>query len=273
MDRLIADVRQEYADLDAFLQGVTPDQWDRRTLFYGWTIADEVMHLHQVDEFGRVALTDPASFPTLVADVRAGQAQGIELSQRMRADWGHLPPRDLLDLWRAGWTSLCDLFAASDPQARMPWFGPEMSVASFAAARQMEVWAHGQDIYDLLRVRRTNGDRIRAICDLGVRTHGWSFRNRGLEKPPAPQVRLAAPSRAEWIWNAGASESIAGPAEDFALVVTQRRHVDDTALLVRGEGARAWMEIAQCFAGAPATGPAKGVRVGNPPPEGEGDRP
>jgi len=273
MERLIADVRQEYADLDALLQGLAPERWEERTAFYDWTVADEVMHLHQVDMFGRVAMTDPPGFAALVADVRAGQARGIALSGRMRADWGHLAPGALLDLWRTGWTELCDLFAGSDAERRMPWFGPEMSVASFAAARQMEVWAHGQDVYDLLRVRRVNGERIRAICDLGVRTQGWSFRNRGLEKPAAPEVRLTAPSGAEWLWNAGAAESVTGPAEDFALVVTQRRHVDDTALAVRGAGARAWMEIAQCFAGAPATGPAKGVRVGNPPPEGEGDRP
>ena len=260
MERIVGEARDEYAALDGFLRGIAPAEWSRHTAFFDWTVADEVMHLHQVDEFGRISLTDPAAFPGLVADVRAGQAKGIELSRRMRDAWGHLAPAALLDMWRAGWTSLCDLFAASDADARMSWFGPEMSVASFAAARQMEVWAHGQDIYDLFRVRRANGDRIRNICDLGVRTQGWSFRNRGLEKPVAPEVRLIGPSGAEWIWNAGAAESIAGPAEDFALIVTQRRHVDDTALRVRGADARAWMEIAQCFAGAPATGPAAGLR-------------
>lgn len=261
MDRLIADVRQEYADLDAFLRTLPPERWQARTAFYDWTVADEVMHLHQVDAFGEVALTDPEGFAALVAEVRAGQARGIALSRRMRDAWGHLAPDALLALWRAGWTRLCDLFAGSEAERRMPWFGPEMSVASFAAARQMEVWAHGQDVYDLMRVRRANHDRIRAICDLGVRTQGWSFRNRGLEKPPAPEVRLTAPSGAQWLWNAGAADSIAGPAEDFALVVTQRRHVDDTALAVHGADARAWMEIAQCFAGPPATGPAPGVRA------------
>jgi uncharacterized protein (TIGR03084 family) len=144
---------------------------------------------------------------------------------------------------------------------RMPWFGPPMSVASFAAARQMEVWAHGQDIYDLMGVRRTNDDRIHSICELGVRTHGWSFRNRGLEKPAPPAVRLIAPSGAEWLWNPGGADEIQGPAEAFALVVTQRRHVEDTDLAVRGRDARRWMEIAQCFAGTPATGPAPGARA------------
>ena len=74
----------------------------------------------------------------MVAEVRAGQAQGIELSQRMREDFGNLAPRELLETWSAGWRGLCELFAASDPEARMPWFGPDMSVVSFVAARQME---------------------------------------------------------------------------------------------------------------------------------------
>ena len=94
-----------------------------------------------------------------------------------------------------------------------------------------------------------------------MRTFGWSFRNRGLDKPVPPEVRLTAPSGALWVWNEGAADRVQGQAEDFALVVTQRRHVDDTRLEVKGAAARHWLEIAQCFAGAPADGPAPGARV------------
>ena len=55
---------------------------------------------------------------------------------------------------------------------------------------------------------------------------------------------------------ADAEARIAGPAEDFCLVVTQRRHVDDTALEITGATAREWMEIAQAFAGGATDGPA-----------------
>ena len=51
-----------------------------------------------------------------------------------------------------------------------------------------------------------------------------------------------------------------GTAQDFCLVVTQRRHVQDTGLQLRGEVARQWMALAQCFAGPPADGPAPGER-------------
>jgi len=53
-----------------------------------------------------------------------------------------------------------------------------------------------------------------------------------------------------------AEQSIVGPALDFCLVTTQRRHVDDTELVVTGVAARDWMEKAQLFAGPPSTGPS-----------------
>ena len=260
MDPTIADFRAECLALSAFLSSLPTGDWSRSTVFYDWTVADEVMHLTLIDDFGLVALKTPEAFPDLVAEVRAGQAKGIELSHRMRERYGTLAPEALSAAWTAGWERLIKAFLQREAKDRIPWFGPDMSVAAFATARQMEVWAHGQDLFDLFRVRRANTDRIRAVCDLGVKTQGWSFRNRGLERPPAPQVRLEGPSGAVWTWSEGAPERISGSAEDFALVVTQRRHVLDTGLVVEGAAARAWMDIAQCFAGPPATGPAPGVR-------------
>lgn len=260
MEMLTGALRAEYEALAAFLGGLQEEAWGRHTPFFDWTVADGVMHLHQVDPFGLVAMRDAGAFAGLVRDVRAAQARGVELSAQMRGSFGHLRSPEQLAAWRTTFEEVCARFGAADASARMPWFGPEMGVASFAAARQMEVWAHGQDIYDLFGVRRANNDTIRNICDLGVRTQGWSFRNRELDRPAPPRVSLVAPSGTSWEWASDAAENIVGPAEDFALVVTQRRHVDDTALVVEGAGARRWMEIAQCFAGAAATGPAPGTR-------------
>lgn len=254
--------RSECVALDRFLSALKPEDWHRRTAFFDWSVADEVMHLHLIDLFGWQSMTDPAGFESTVKAVRAAQAQGIELSAQMRQRFGHLEREDMLRAWRTTWTQLCDRFAADDPKRRIPWFGPSMSVRSFATARQMEVWAHGQDIFDLFAVRRKNSDFIRNVCDLGVRTFGWSFQNRGEEPPaPPPKVLLTGPSGAVWHWNREGTERIEGSAEDFALVVTQRRHVADTGLVVEGSAATRWMAIAQCFAGPPETGPARGARV------------
>jgi hypothetical protein len=48
---------------------------------------------------------------------------------------------------------------------------------------------------------------------------------------------------------------VRGSALDFCLLVTKRRHRADTDLAASGPGADAWLDIAQCFAGAPTDGP------------------
>jgi len=48
-------------------------------------------------------------------------------------------------------------------------------------------------------------------------------------------------------------DRVEGSALDFCLVVTQRRHLDDTKLDVTGDHAREWLQIAQAFAGEPTT--------------------
>lgn len=69
------------------------------------------------------------------------------------------------------------------------------------------------------------------------------------------RVELAAPDGATWTWGPeGAADTVRGPALDFSLVVTRRRHLLDTDLQVTGEVAAEWMSLAQAFAGPPGPG-------------------
>ena len=143
-------------------------------------------------------------------------------------------------------------------ETRVEWYGPSMGSKSFLTARLMEVWAHGQDICDTVGATRTPTDRLRHIAQLGVITRGWSYIVRG-ELAPEGEVRveLTAPSGDQWAWGPeDAPAGVTGPAEDFCLVVTQRRHVDDTDLTVTGETAHDWMTKAQAFAGGATAGPS-----------------
>ena len=144
----------------------------------------------------------------------------------------------------------------------MKWVGPDMGIRMFTTARQMETWANGQDIYDLLRRARVHTDRIKNIGVIGVRTFGWTFANRHKALPgPVPHVRLTAPSGAIWEWNESNDESrIEGSAVEFCRVVTQGRNIADGHLVVSGEVAKQWMAIAQCFAGPPKDPPLPGER-------------
>ncbi|NKB99815.1 MAG: maleylpyruvate isomerase family mycothiol-dependent enzyme [Pseudomonadales bacterium] len=142
-----------------------------------------------------------------------------------------------------------------------------MKARMLATARQMETWAHGWEIYDLMGVARTHSDRLRNIAEIGVRTFGWAFKNRDLEVPEdIPYVELTSPSGAKWQWHDPSSvHTVSGDVVDFCQVVTQVRNVADTQLRVTGDNAIAWMRIAQCFAGPPEDPPPQGSRVRSQP--------
>jgi uncharacterized protein (TIGR03084 family) len=120
----------------------------------------------------------------------------------------------------------------------------------------METWAHGQDIVDGLGLTRPVTDRIEHVCHIGVRAFPNSYRANGRDVPDTPvRVELSGPSGQAWAWGEeDAGDMVRGPAFDFALVVTQRRHPADTKLDITGPVATEWMSIAQAFAGPPGEG-------------------
>ncbi len=140
-----------------------------------------------------------------------------------------------------------------------------MGAMSFLTARLMETWAHGTDVADALGLHLTPSDRLRHIAQLGFITRKWSYQIRGEEVPDGRvRVSLSGPSGTQWTWGEeNADDEVRGDVEDFCLVVTQRRHLDDTDLEV-GELARHWLVRAQAFAGAPSEGPSAKGRHGTP---------
>ncbi len=74
---------------------------------------------------------------------------------------------------------------------------------------------------------------------------------------PDTQVRveLTGPSGDIWSWGPEeAKDMVKGLAEDFCLVVVQRRHMADTDLIINGKTAQQWMSMAQAYAGPPTEG-------------------
>jgi uncharacterized protein (TIGR03084 family) len=135
-----------------------------------------------------------------------------------------------------------------------------MSVASSITARIMETWAHGQDVADALGALRAPTDRLRHVAFIGARTLANSYQARGLPVPEVPvRVELGAPSGEAWIFGPDdAADVVRGPALDFCLAVTQRRHIDDLDIEAEGPVATEWLSIAQAFAGPPGSGRAPG---------------
>jgi uncharacterized protein (TIGR03084 family) len=258
-----ADLLAEQQALDDIVAALPDESWARPTPSPRWTVADQIGHLTYFDHTAALAITDPPAFtrsieelaPAIQGDEEAGDA--VTLGR-----YRELTPAELLAAWRGNRQELADASATLADDARVVWYGPSMGAKSFLTARLMECWAHGQDVVDAVGAERPPTDRLRHIAQLGVITRGWSYVNRGLEPPEVDvRVELAAPSGDTWCFGPDdAPESVTGPAVDFCLVVTQRRHVDDTALVVTGEHARDWMLRAQTFAGAATDGPGPAGR-------------
>lgn len=258
----IDDFRAEVAELSAILGPLDAAGLDTVTQFKGYTVADLLRHLHQGDHMALASVKGPEAFAAQLAERRKRREGGISPRDDARLQFGHLAGEALHTVWRTTAERLCDSLQALDPEARLKWADPDMGVRMFTTARQMEVWAHGCDVYDVLGLERTPTDRLENIAVIGVRTFGWTFVNRGLTVPSAPpHVRLTAPSGKIWQWHEGStSGSIVGSALEFCQVVTQVRNVADTTLSVTGEAAENWMAIAQCFAGPPDDPPPPGTR-------------
>jgi len=260
------DFSEESDALAAILSDADDETLAKVTLFKGWTIEDVIGHLHMWNVAAGLTLESREKFQEFFASVAnhlmAGkshpEAQRIWLDETQNGLHG----RPLFEAWRGYYPKLAKAYGAADPDARVAWAGPDMTTRSKMIARQMETWAHGQEIFDVLGLVREENDRIRNICHLGVTTFSWTFKNRGAEVPlPKPYVRLTAPSGAVWEWNDPQDDNaVIGDAAHFAQIVTQTRNIADTSLETIGDNASRWMEIAQCFAGAPETPPAKGAR-------------
>ena len=259
------DFRAECESIEEIIRDLDDADFDTVTLFKSWTIYDIMAHLHLWNMAAQWTLNDPPKFAALMGEV-IQVFQGGNTHQDLQRGWCEANGLDtgtkLRAAWVDGFIETTEKYAVADPERRVKWGGPDMSVRSCIIARQMEHWAHAQAIFDVLGLERENADRLKNVAHIGVTTYSWSFKVKGLEPIlPKPYVRLTAPSGALWEWNEPQDDNkVEGSAAEFSQVVTQCRNIGDTSLKTIGEAATKWMEIAQCFAGGPETPPEKGVR-------------
>jgi uncharacterized protein (TIGR03084 family) len=253
------DFRDESAALADLLAPLSEEEFEKPTLFKGWTINDILRHLYIWNIGVGQSMNGDSHFAAFLAGLLEGH-NGRSFRGREFDFLEGMAGRELFDQWAWDFDIVAGRFASIDPKERLKWVGPDMSALSSCTARLMETWAHAQAIYDLLGVERIDADRIGNIVRLGVNTYGWTFRNRKEEPPgPMPRLRLTAPSGAIWEYGEG-DDLITGNATEFCQVVTQCRNIADTSLQVTGPIATRWMAIAQCFAGPANDPPPPGAR-------------
>lgn len=253
---VLGDLREEGEELDRIVAPLEPERWADPTPAPGWTVAHQIAHLAWTDERALLSATDPAAFAADAAQALTSPetfvddgAEAIVAEHRQR-------PAEILGRWRAGRAALHRALAEQPPGARLPWYGPPMSVASVATGRLMETWAHGQDVADALGVRREPTARLRHVVRIGVRARDYAFGARGVAAPDEEfRIELTAPDGSLWTYGPeDAAQRVTGPALDFCLLATQRAHRSDLALRAEGADAGLWLDIAQAFAGPPGEG-------------------
>lgn len=250
---LVADLQAESASLDALVADLPAARWQQLTPAPGWTVAHQIAHLWWTDRVALLAATDETAF----GDVLAVAAQNpLGFVDAGAEELAATAPTQLLASWRADRAQLHDALLDVAGGRKLPWFGPQMSVASMATARLMETWAHGLDVADALGVHRAPTARLRSIAHIGVRTRDFAFSVHGLPAPAEEfAVRLRAPDGDEWSWGpADAAQRVTGSAEDFCMLVTQRRAPAELDVTAEGPDAARWLTIAQAFAGPPGAG-------------------
>lgn len=255
MEQICADLAAEHDALDAVVANITEEQWNAATPAEGWDVKDTIVHLIQADIAARIAVVEPERFVEIKDGILQSGFEEVFGSKAGKSG------AEILTWWRDERSTMLEAFASRGPKDRIPWFGPDMSTLSFATARLMETWSHGQDVADTVGTAWPSTDRLRHVAHIGVSTRGWSYVNRGMTPPEGPvRIELDAPSGDSWSWGPeDADDRLTGSAEEFCLVVTQRRRPEQTSLKADGPLAEEWIGIAQAFAGPPTITPADRV--------------
>lgn len=250
---LIAELEAESDELDALVAALPAAGWARSTPAPGWTIAHQIAHLLWTDGASLLSVTDEPAFAEVLGAASANPLRFVDEGAEAIAA---MEPAALLADWRTTRTRLHAALRTVADGRKLVWFGPPMSAASMATARLMETWAHGLDVADTLGVRRPPTSRLRSIAHLGVRTRDFAFTVHGLTPPPDLfHVELRGPAGELWSWGPDdAAQRVTGSAEDFCMLVTQRRPRAKLDVAAEGADAARWLEIGQAFAGPAGSG-------------------
>lgn len=244
------DLAAEGEVVDQIVSGLEPEQWDLPTPAPGWTIKHQVAHLSSIVSIAKLTVTAPKVFEQLAAGAAADFDGAVNalLTPYLAAS-----PADLLARWRTERAEANEALSTVPPSQLVPWVARQIPAGMLAAAGLMELFAHGQDIADTVGVRRDYDDKIRHLAGFGARNWNFGYLARGATAPDVEfRFELTAPSGDLWEFGpVDAKERVEGPALDFCMLVTRRRHRDDLALRATGDEADRWMDIAQAYRGSP----------------------
>ncbi|MDH2428410.1 TIGR03084 family metal-binding protein [Sphaerisporangium sp. TRM90804] len=257
LDDVLRDLTAEGDELDRLVSSLDPEQWRLPTPAPGWTIHDQIAHLSFIFRLAGAAASDPEKFKALATGAEEDFEGAVNAALGSYADDS---PEVLLGRWRAERAAVVQALAAVPAGQVVPWLVNPLPPIILACAGIMEQFAHGQDIADAVGAELERTDRLAHLVVFAVLTRDFGYLARDLT-PPATEFRFELTSPSGELWAFGPEDSeqrISGPAVDFCLLATRRRHRDDLALTATGDEADHWMDIAQCYRGPAGAGRAPG---------------
>jgi enediyne biosynthesis protein E11 len=257
LENVFSDLAAEGDELDRLVAGLEPAQWALPTPAPGWTVANQIAHLAFIFKIAGAAAGDPERFAALVAGAEHDFDGAVNAAL---ADYADDPPDVLLERWRAERTACVKALADVPPGEIVPWLVNPLPPTILACAGIMETFAHGQDIADAVGGTLERTDRLSHLVGFAILTRDFGYAARGLT-PPATEFRyeITAPSGELWEFGpADGTQRISGPAADFCLLVTRRRHRADLAVKAVGDEADHYLDIAQAYRGPAGAGRAPG---------------
>jgi uncharacterized protein (TIGR03084 family) len=257
MQDVYTDLGAEAEELDQLVSGLDAAGWATPTPAPGWTVAHQIAHLGFIAHLAWAAAADKAEFGRMAASAKDDFQGAVDAAVAAYMAGGSA---ETLSRWRSEQAAATKALAEVPADQVVPWLVNPLPPSILAAAGLMELFGHGQDVYDGLGVERVPTDRIGHLAFFGTRTRDFGYLAHGLT-PPAEEFRfeLTAPSGVEWKFGPEDAENrVVGPALDFCLLVTRRRHHTDLALTASGEEAQRWLPIAQAYRGPAGAGRTPG---------------
>ncbi|MFC0863878.1 TIGR03084 family metal-binding protein [Sphaerimonospora cavernae] len=257
LEKVLEDLTADSDQLDRVVAGLDADQWNLPTPAPGWTIANQVAHLAFIFRLAATAASDAETFEAMTAGAKGNFDGAVNAALK---GYANDTPEVLLSRWRAEREKAVKALAAVPAGQTVPWLVNPLPPVVLASAGIMEQFAHGQDIADALGVELERTDRLRHLVTFAVLTRDFGYLARGLT-PPAAEFRfeITAPSGEMWTFGPeDAGQRVCGPALDFCLLVTRRRHRADLAVTATGDEAGGWLDIAQAYRGPAGVGRSPG---------------
>lgn len=249
---VVFDLNAEGDEVDRLVADLDADDWTRPTPAPGWTVAHQIAHLTFIFRIAAMAAGRPEEFRAMTAGATKGFDAAVNAGLAQFMD----EPEQMLRRWREERAAAAEAISAVPPDQLVPWLVRPIPPTVLASAGIMELFGHGQDIADALGKRREPTDRLRHLVAFAVLTRDFGYQARGLT-PPEEEFRfeITAPSGELWTFGSeDATQRVCGPAVDFCLLVTRRRHRDDLAVTAVGEKADHWLDIAQAYRGPAGEG-------------------